>query len=237
MILATDLDGTFLAGSDAARERLVGRFLNRPDARLVYVTGRSVASVQRLISAGTLPEPDTMICDVGTVIAHGDGSPFVGVATNWIESRWRGKADTLREAMVAFPALELQADFGPNRLGYFYRDEAVLEPASARVRELGCDPLASDGIYFDVLPQGVNKGSTLRALLRSWDVADDEVLVAGDTLNDLAMLSSGYRAVAVGGAEAGLLAQLDEAEHIHRAEAVGCDGIVEALDRFAAEVS
>lgn len=232
MILATDLDGTFLAGSDAARGRLIGRFLERPDARLVYVTGRSVRSVLSLIDDGTLPAPDAMICDVGTFIAHGDGSPLTGPAMNGIEARWRGKAEPLREAMAAFPSLELQEHFGPNRLGYYYRDAAVIEPASAAVRELGCDPLDSDGIYFDVLPRGVNKGSTLRALMRSWAIDDDEVLVAGDTLNDLAMLHSGYRAVAVGGAEAGLLEQLPASERIFRAQAGGCDGIVEALQHF-----
>lgn len=232
MILATDLDGTFLAGSAAARSALIAQFLTPPEHRLVYVTGRSAASVQALISDGRLPRPDAMICDVGSYIADAHGQPDNSGAMGWIEQRWQGKAAPIREALAAFSQLEMQAEVGPNRLGYYYRDPAVIAPASAIVREFGCDPLASDGVYFDVLPKGVNKGSTLRQLMRAWQIADDHVLAAGDTLNDLALLSAGFPSVAVGGAEAGLLEQLPASERIFRAQAGGCDGIVEALQHF-----
>ena len=76
MILATDLDGTFLAGSDAARGRLIGRFLERPDARLVYVTGRSVRSVLSLIDDGTLPALP----------------PLPAICSTWRTSLKRGRA-------------------------------------------------------------------------------------------------------------------------------------------------
>ena len=78
----------------------------------------------------------------------------------------------------------------------------------------------------------MNKGSTLRHLMQAWQIADDQVLAAGDTLNDLALLSAGFPSVAVGGAEAGLLEALPVTERIFRAQAEGCDGIVEALQHF-----
>ena len=42
LILATDLDGTFLGGSDSQRRRLYDAISARPDALLVFVTGRDL---------------------------------------------------------------------------------------------------------------------------------------------------------------------------------------------------
>jgi hydroxymethylpyrimidine pyrophosphatase-like HAD family hydrolase len=67
--------------------------------------------------------------------------------------------------------------------------------------------LLSDNRYFDVLPAGVNKGTTLLALLEWLEVDLATVVTAGDTLNDLAMFETGLNGVMVGNAEADLVAQ------------------------------
>lgn len=229
MILATDLDGTFLAGSDKARETLLTRFLHSPGAQLLYVTGRSAASVEELIAEGTLPRPHTMICDVGCDIVSPTPCSHADATLNWIRECWGDRGAAIHAVLETLPGLRLQERFGSNRLAYYYDDPQVLEPAREVVRKFGCDPLDSDGIFFDVLPPGVNKGTTLLRLMKARGTHPDEVLVAGDTLNDLAMLSAGFKAVAVGGAEPALLERLPHAAHIHRAQAVGCDGILEAL--------
>ncbi len=50
--------------------------------------------------------------------------------------------------------------------------------ASALATELGCDVLQSAGKYLDVLPAGVNKGSTLFQLLELIAYPGTEVLVS-----------------------------------------------------------
>jgi hydroxymethylpyrimidine pyrophosphatase-like HAD family hydrolase len=65
--------------------------------------------------------------------------------------------------------------------------------------------------------------------MQEWGVNAEDVLVAGDTLNDLAMLASGLPAVVVGNAEPALLAALPSGEQIKRVRASGADGILEAL--------
>jgi hydroxymethylpyrimidine pyrophosphatase-like HAD family hydrolase len=94
---------------------------------------------------------------------------------------------------------------------------------------MGFDGLLSDDKYFDVLPRGVNKGSTLQRVLLDQGIAPDSVLVAGDTLNDLSMLTLGLPAVAVGNAEQALVAALSGLPEIFRAEQHGAAGIMEAL--------
>jgi HAD superfamily hydrolase (TIGR01484 family) len=235
-VLATDLDGTFLGGTARAREALTKHFRDDPDRRLLFVTGRSSRSVTELVAAGTLPRPDAMICDVGTFVANADGTPYEGEVMDDLRATWADRSDAVRNAFADLRGLRLQEYFGPHRVSFYYDDATSLPEAHARAEALGCDGLASDNRFFDVLPRGVNKGSTLMRLMQQWQMPTESVLVAGDTLNDLAMLVSGYPAVAVGNAESALLSKLPESASIVRAKAHGCEGIVEALRHFGVEV-
>ncbi|HEX5004123.1 MAG TPA: HAD-IIB family hydrolase [Gemmatimonadales bacterium] len=235
-ILATDLDGTFLGGSAEGRAALTRYFRDDPGRTLLYVTGRSSRSVTALVRQGTLPEPDAMICDVGSYVAYPDGTPYAGPLLSDIAEQWGDRSAAVRAALADLAGLRLQEYFGPYRMSYYYDSPAVLDEAFRRAEGLGCDGLVSDGLYFDVLPRGVNKGSTLRRLMREWQVPDEVVLVAGDTLNDLAMITCGLPAVAVGNSEAGLLARLPPSDRIYRARAHGTDGILEALAHHGVEV-
>ncbi len=235
-ILATDLDGTFLGGSDAARSRLIEHFLETPENQLIYVTGRSVNSVENLIQSGRLPRPNGMICDVGTTVACAQGRDLPGPAHAAIDEAWQDRSEEVRAALHGAPGLTLQADYGPRRVSYHFDKQADLEAASRRVRELGLDPLISDDLYFDVLPPGVNKGTTLQRWLQQHGHGLDAALAAGDTLNDRALLESGVASVVVGNAEPALLAVLPQNDKIYRAQGAGCDGIVEACAHFGIEL-
>ena len=71
MILATDLDGTFLAGDAATRHRLYQLVSLHADVDLIFVTGRGLESVLPLLSDPTIPQPKYIICDVGATVVEG----------------------------------------------------------------------------------------------------------------------------------------------------------------------
>jgi len=73
MLLATDLDGTFLGGTEDERKNLY-HFINKhTDIALVFVTGRGLHSVLSLFTGDLmLPVPECFICDVGATILNGD---------------------------------------------------------------------------------------------------------------------------------------------------------------------
>ncbi len=231
MLLATDLDGTLLAGHPEYRQRLYQLITAHPDIKLAFVTGRGLEVVLPILSDPTIPAPDYIICDVGATIVDGRSRQPVQPLQAEIDARWPGER-AVAEAMAAFPALERQEVPQQRRCSYFCAAGAVDDAVAAAVAALDCDLLHSAGRYLDVLPRGVNKGSTLAALVAHLGLDRDAVLVAGDTLNDLSMYEAGFIGVCVGESEPALLdATRDRARVLH-AEHTGCGGILEAIAHF-----
>lgn len=230
IVLATDLDGTFLGGPAADRLKLYD-LIRAEDSRvrLIFVTGRSFPSVLTLLEEQGLPAPECMICDVGTSVLAADGTAFSAAIEHEIAGRWADGHARLAAEIDPLPGLRLQESTGPFRRSYVYEDLDVARHARDRVNAMGFDGLISHGCFLDVLPGGVNKGWALRRLIQDAQLPADRVLAAGDTMNDWAMLTAGVASVAVGNAEAELLAALPRDPHIYRAQAHGAAGILEAF--------
>ena len=90
MLLATDLDGTFLAGSPEDRLSLYQLISAHPDITLVFVTGRGLESVLPLLADPTIPQPDYIICDVGCTIVDGTTQQPVQPIQGDIDALWPG---------------------------------------------------------------------------------------------------------------------------------------------------
>ncbi|MCL4790861.1 MAG: glucosylglycerol-phosphate synthase [Gammaproteobacteria bacterium] len=234
MLLATDLDGTFLAGAPARRQQLYRLVVAHPEIRLAWVTGRGLENVLPLLADPLLPDPDYVICDVGaTVIRTSDMQPIQPLQAE-IESRWPGE-HAVALAMSRFTGLIRQNVPQQRRCSYWCQPELLNELRSeieAVARGLYCEVLYSADQYLDILPRDTDKGSTLGMLVRHLGVDSPHVLVAGDTLNDLSMYTEGYAGVCVGDSEPALLAATDAMDNVLHARATGCGGILEAIDHF-----
>ena len=101
--------------------------------------------------------------------------------------------------------------------------------ARRAVADLDVDVLVSANIFLDVLPRGVNKGSTLRRVLDWMDGAEAECVVAGDSLNDLALFQTGLRGIVVGNCEPALAERVAGMEQVYRARGIGAAGVLEGL--------
>ena len=236
LVLATDLDGTFLGGSDAARSKFYAWLeANRDRIGLIFVTGRDPGHISYLTRKQGVPRPDYAVADVGTTIAAVDGDHYLRpiealeaeIATSW------NNANGIVEARLSrVRGLKLQSSGFRHRVSYDMDPENFDTRALDIVAELGHDALISDNRYFDVLPKGVSKGPSLLRLLAHLGVENEKTLVAGDTMNDYSMLSMGLRSVAVGGSEPALLEKLADLEHVHKAKEPGVVGIAEAIMAF-----
>lgn len=201
-----------------------------PDQRLVFVTGRGAESVMPLLADPLIPDPEFIIADVGATVMHGDAHTPV-TPLHWeLSAQWPGTEPVL-EALGDFPGLVRQSVPQERRCSFLIEHPELLDQIRARLAGLEVDILLSAGYYLDVLPRGVSKGSTLRQLVQQMGVDSDDVLVAGDTLNDLSLYEAGFHGVVVGEAEPALVEAVAGRERVHIARAAGAGGILEALEQ------
>ncbi len=236
LVLVTDLDGTLLAGDPQERQFLYRWLADRREQVLhIYATGRELRSIAALFHDPEHPElrqPHLVISDVGCTVACGESLQVVPMLVEPIEALWGPCAPRVRALTDGQPGLSPQPLWSQRRHA-FYADPELLDPLLLeRLALEGVDCLFSDGRYLDVLPAGVNKGSTLQRVLALLELEGVPVLVAGDSLNDLAMFEAGYPGVMVGNAEAALRAQLPQLSNTYLARAHGCGGILEGLAHF-----
>ncbi|MCK7547885.1 glucosylglycerol-phosphate synthase [Marinobacter koreensis] len=231
MLLATDLDGTFLAGDPDNRLKLYQLISAHPEIDLVFVTGRGLESVLPLLSDPTIPQPDYIICDVGCTVVHGDSQQAIQPLQGAIDELWPG-AQVIEDALSGFDGLQRQEVPQERRVSYFCEQDVVCDEMRDKIETLSCEVLFSAGKYLDILPRGVNKGTTLSLLVDHLGVDPEAVLVAGDTLNDLSMYQQSFKGVCVGASETDLLAATEHQARVLHAGATGCGGILEAFEHF-----
>ena len=232
-VLATDLDGTFLGGTDPQRRQFYDWIeANRARVGLIFVTGRDPGHIRDLTRKRGVPKPDYVVGDVGTTIAEVDDDHFLAPITaleEGIEAAWNNAGMRVQAALQWVQGLRLQSSGFRYRVSYDMDPERFEARALDIVAGLGLDALISADRYFDVLPKDVSKGPSLLRLLAHLDVDNRKVLVAGDTMNDLSMLTMGLPAVAVGNSEPALMEQVAGLEHVLAAREHGVAGIAEAI--------
>ncbi|MCR9125593.1 MAG: HAD family hydrolase [Rhodobacteraceae bacterium] len=234
-VLATDLDGTFLGGSDSDRRTLYDWIeAHRASIRLIFVTGRDPRFIGELCGGG-VPWPEYVIGDVGTTIAQVMPDrriePIPALEAE-IATLWGDSGARVRARLDGHPGLTLQPTPFRYRVSYDLDAARFDDSAVQVVHDMGLAPLISDDRFFDVLPPGVSKGPSLRRLIAHLGADPGRVLAAGDTMNDLSMLEMGIPAVAVGGSEPALLRALAGKTHVHRSDRVGAAGILDAMAAF-----
>ena len=162
-----------------------------------------------------------------------DFSP-VSALEREIEARWPG-GDVVRARLEGLDIVVEQPLDVRRRVSYWLAAGAAMETALARIAErlegLEVEVIGSADTYIDVLPGGVDKGRRCAGCWRG-SAAEHDVVVAGDTLNDLALFETGLRGVVVGNCEPGLLERVAGRAHVYVAAGHGAAGILEGLGHF-----
>ena len=231
MLLATDLDGTFLGGRQADRLKLYRLIREQENIRLMFVTGRGIESVMPLLDNPVIPDPDYIICDVGATILNGQTLEPVQPIQAEIESRWPGTL-VIQKRMRKVKGLRLQPVSQQRRCSFFYDELTDIDTVKRIADDLGLDVLLSAGRFIDILPKNINKGSTLKRLVKLMDFSTKDILVAGDTLNDRSLYDTQYKGVVVGAAEPALIDYTNGMPNVLQAKSQGAGGILESMKHF-----
>lgn len=231
MLLATDLDGTFLGGKQIDKLNLYRQIQQNKEIKLAFVTGRGLESVLPLLNDHIIPNPDYIICDVGATVVDGNSLEPIEPLHSEIESKWVD-SHRLKQQLLKIEGLEYQEVPQLRRCSFFYNADTDLAKVHEIAKEYGCDVITSLDMYLDLVPSGVNKGNTLEKLISILGLDRNEVLVAGDTLNDLSLFEIGLKGVVVGGSEDLLVERTKSLPQIYHAQKPGAGGILEAAGYF-----
>jgi sucrose-6-phosphatase len=226
LLLFTDLDRTLLPNGEARESpgarAMFARVVAQPQIALAYVSGRHLALVEESIQAFQLPEPDWILADVGSSVYQRDahGWSLLAPWSRHMAADWQGLvAADLAVVLSGLPGLRLQPEERQNtyKLSYFVSLDVDL-PALVRAIDTRLDQraLAANLIHsvdeqaavglLDILPRRASKLHAIEYLMRKQGFTADQTLFAGDSGNDLSVLTSSLPAVLVANAQPAVVA-------------------------------
>ncbi len=233
LTLATDLDGTFFEGHPELKQAFYPEFSRlRDEVCLIYVTGRPIKVVEQFCKSGYLPQPHFIIGDHGTEVIDGSYFQILDALQNPIIEKWNASNTKIKDLLRGEPGLQLQPINPPYRVAYYYDPDLLQEATLQKIREGGFDIIKSFDMYLDIVPKGVGKGPTLLNLLAHLNIDHENVITAGDSLNDFSLFQTGLKGIAVGNSEPKLLAATKQLANVYQSELPGISGILDGLRFF-----
>lgn len=228
-ILATDLDRTLLPNGHWEYDRDAIEQFNRltieNDVLVVYVTGRSLTLTERAIAEFGVRYPDVLCSDVGAYIRsyeNGEWSNDEG----WINRvsrcnpRWNPRA--IRKTISKINGIEEQESEHLNQFKQSYyvnheKHELILKNICGLIKGkfdeeiiYSFDSQNGRGL-LDFLPNSATKKTALEYLAEKFNVTHRDIVFCGDSGNDIAPLTAGFRGVVVKNADAQLLENVNKA--------------------------
>ncbi|CCE96027.1 MAG: HAD-IIB family hydrolase [Sinorhizobium fredii] len=235
-LVASDIDGTLL-GDDAAAARFRSTWEALAEGErplLIYNSGRSSEDILSLVDANLLPAPDYVIGGVGTMITEGRMRTRMEAFIKELGPALDSSAIAAIFGSIEGAILQVAADQNPHKASWHLHDaeQERIHDIAARLRSTGLDVklIYSSSRDIDILPRTGGKGSALAWICRELAVDLDEVVVAGDTGNDLEMFEMPLvRGVIVANALAELCRAVAQDRRHYLARASHADGVIEGL--------
>lgn len=190
-IIITDLDNTLTGDDDALRE--LQEVLNQHEnIGFGISTGRRLDGAMNLIERLSLPRPDLIETDSGTQLHYG---PRLTADLSWrkqIGFAW--EPQRVREVLDPLPGVNLQDDESQSEFKVSYQIDPEVSPSQRDIkkalREVGvrAKVVLSLGMFLDIIPVRGGSDLSIRHVLWKWGFSPENVLVAGDSGNDIGML-------------------------------------------------
>jgi hypothetical protein len=217
ILICSDLDRTLIPNGyqkESAHARPVFRRLaEHPHIYLAYVSGRDRKLILDAIEEFYLPLPDYAIGDVGTTLYRVTNDNWQ-LSQDWsddIGKDWKGLSwEGLAECFEDMDDIRLQEPEKQTRHKLsFYTDQhidhqrlindirLVLKQQRIRANIIwSVDETGTSGL-LDILPPRANKLYAIEFLMQQEQFSGDHTVFAGDSGNDLDVLTSGLQAILV----------------------------------------
>ena len=233
-MVCTDLDGT-LIGDDNSMYQLL-RMIEGRTLVLVFNTGRHLRSVTGFVEEKEIRKPDACICMVGTEVYLLSKEEYL-LDNGWsriISEGW--EREKIAHLLVDIKELvwqdeEWQTKF---KISYYLRENQpqILDEITRRLEEvkLKVSVVYSGGEFLDLLPVKSSKAGAVKYIVERFGVREQNVVICGDSGNDLDIFNLGFKGIIVGNAHP----ELKQFNGRNAYHAVGeySAGIIEGLRYF-----
>ena len=217
ILLSCDLDRTIIPNGIQKESSLARPLLRRlaqcPNIYLAYVSGRDQKLILDAIEEFYLPVPDYAIGDVGTTL-YRIINGYWQLSDDWsaeIGQDWKS-LDREELTLLLGDIKEIQLQEREKQSRYklsYYTDQnfdyqtlvinirARLAKAGVRVSIIwSVDEIGEIGL-LDIIPARANKLHAIRFLMQQEQFSEEQTVFAGDSGNDLDVLTSGLQAILV----------------------------------------
>ncbi|MFH1357192.1 MAG: HAD-IIB family hydrolase [bacterium] len=235
--IITDIDNT-LIGDKASVQKLLSIIKrHRHELGFGIATGRTIDATVKILIEWGIPIPDVMITGVGCEIYYGSQLIPDKAWSKHINYRWN--PNEVKRLMKKVKGLitqkaseqrefKLSYDVAKNNTHLI---SAKMIKAYLRRNNIHVNVIFSHGKHIDILPLRTSKGAALRYFALKWDLPFENLLVAGDSGNDVEMLIGDVKGVVVGNYSPEM-EKLKEEGNIYFAKGHYAAGIVEAINHF-----
>jgi hypothetical protein len=233
-MIFTDLDGTFIGDDDSMYELL--RLIKDKDIALVFSTGRHLSSVLAFISEKGIRKPDACILQVGTEVYLLSNGEFV-MDSNWSQIISQGwEREKIVRLLADIKGLVRQDEEWQTKFktSYYLRENQTeaLPEINRRMQQVQVKAhiIYSAGQFLDFLPPLSGKAEAVKYVIGNFGLKAEDVIVCGDTGNDLDMFTAGFKGIIVGNAHTEL--KSFKGDNAYHAVAQYAAGIIEGLKHF-----
>lgn len=238
LFIISDLDGTLVDGKDSTGLPAFTKWINDNREKVVFgiASGRNREITRKAFAEYDLPKPDIVICSAGSEIYYTDQFIADKGWDSHIDYQW--KRDELEEALLLFPGIRLQEPAAQWRFKLsYYVDYNFDDDAMADLhkflddRKLKARVLLTENKFLDFLPLRASKGSAVRYLSYKWKMPLQHFITAGNSGNDIDMLTGKTKAIVVAN-YSDELEELRKNKSIYFTKRPTAAGVLEGIDFY-----
>lgn len=227
-LFISDVDDTLLGDDDALSQLTDALNTNREEIAIAFNSSRPCASIRKSIEQSpNLPRPDYVIGALGTEIEHFETGQNISGYIQYLMNGWRRDevAALMNEMGFSAHDPEFQTAFKASYHVPGEQYKKVLEQLEEKQMEVKV--IYSGNGNLDIIPTGADKGNAVEFMRQILGFEREQVIVAGDSGNDLDMFTHGFKGIVVGNADE-TLRSLSE-PGIYHAQANCAAGVLEGL--------
>ena len=227
-LFVSDVDDTLTGDDDALAKLMDALAAARDWVVLAYNSSRPCASLRQTFrEKPQMLTPDFLVGAMGTEIEDGASGEVVAAYSARLDGWQRDRIQAMMATMPFTPHPEaFQTRF---KASYDVPDEDSYRQVLARLQaeDIDAKVVYSGGKNLDIIPRAAGKAAVIDFLRQSLQIPAEQVIVAGDSGNDVDMFVDPYKGIVVANADPELKAR--RGDNIYQAQARHAAGVLEGL--------